>query len=369
RASGADDTTRAMTVPPVVARRHRGRALGRASCALLGALLAAVGCHGAGGPVAAEGGSAQAAGAASDSGSGGAAASGNGGPTTAMWTTNGSKYSLKFGVTYFEVDASLGGRITSFKTDGAELLADAATTQLDYYWGSTFWPSPQSLFNLPPTDDTISNIDQHPYTAQLEGNVLTLTSALNLKGPLLVVTKKFSADVAKEAVVVEYTMTNGGSDALSVAPWEITRVAGGGLTFYPENSPPELMNWNGKLPPTTLTAGVRWYQQDISVTDQIKFYANGKEGWLSHLTGANQDLLLIKAFPDIQPEQSPAGESEIEIYAVPTYVEVEQQGALQTLAAGESSAHWTVRWYARKLAAPAASGSADLVTYVRNQIK
>lgn len=286
-----------------------------------------------------------------------------------MWTTNGTKYSLSFGNTSFEVDANVGGRITSFKSGGVELLADAATTAQAYYWGSTFWPSPQSLFNLPPTDDTLANIDLNPYSVKLEGGTLTLTSALNLKAPLLVVTKKFSADVAKEAVVIEYTMTNGGPDAVSVAPWEVTRVAGGGLTFYPENTPPALLNWNGDLPPTSLEGGVRWYQQDISVTSQIKFFANGKDGWLGHVTGKNADLLLIKAFPDIAPEQSPAGEAEIEIYAVPTYVEVEQQGALQTLAPGQSSTPWTVRWYARKLSAPATVGSADLVTYVRNQIK
>ena len=286
-----------------------------------------------------------------------------------MWINNGSKYSLSFGSTYFEVDADLGGRITSFKTGEAELLADAATTELDFYWGSTFWPSPQSLFALPPTDDSISNIDRNPYSVELDGGELTLTSALNKKKPLLVVTKKFSADVAKEAVVIEYTMTNGGSDPLSVAPWEVTRVAGGGLTFYPENTAPVLHDPNLVLPPTTLTAGVRWFQHDASVKSPTKFFADGKDGWICHVGGANADLLLIKTFPDIQPAQSPTGESEVEIYAVPTYVEVEQQGAVQALAAGESSAHWTVRWYARKLAAPATAGSADLVTYVQNQIK
>ncbi|MEO6600338.1 MAG: hypothetical protein ABIQ16_10730 [Polyangiaceae bacterium] len=286
-----------------------------------------------------------------------------------MWTTNGSKYSLNFGSTYFEVDANLGGRITSFKAGGAELLADAATTELDFYWGSTFWPSPQSLFALPPTDDSISNIDRNPYTVTLKGDVLTLTSALNLKKPLLVVTKKFWPDVAREAVVIEYTMTNGGTDALAVAPWEVTRVAGGGLTFYPETTAPVLHDSNFVMPPTSLTAGVRWFQHDASVVNGTKFFADGKDGWISHVTGLSRDLLLIKTFPDIQPAQSPAGEAEIEIYAVPTYVEVEQQGAVQTLAAGESSAHWTVRWYARKLAAPATVGSADLVIYVQNQIK
>jgi hypothetical protein len=294
---------------------------------------------------------------------------GAGGATTALWSQNGSKYSLSFGSTYFEVDAAVGGRITSFKTGAAELLADAATTGQDFYWGSTFWPSPQSLFTLPPTNDSLSNIDRNPYSVKLEGNVLTLTSALNLKAPLLVVTKKFSADLVEEAVAIEYTMTNGGTDALTVAPWEVTRVASAGLTFYPEHTAPVLHDEHWVLPPTTLTAGVRWFKHDPSVTAETKFFADGESGWISQVTGANGELLLIKTFPDIQPAQSPAGESEVEVFAAPTYVEVEQQGPSQTLMPGQSSAHWTVRWYARKLAAPATVGSADLVTYVQNQIK
>jgi len=286
-----------------------------------------------------------------------------------MWTTNGSKYSVTVGASYFEVDSALGGRITSFKTGGKELLADAATTGLDDYWGSTFWPSPQALFKLPPTEPSIANIDRNPYTAKLAGGVLTLTSALNMAAPKLVVTKKFSADVAKEAMVVEYTMTNGGSDPIAVAPWEVTRVAGGGLSFYPEGSAPVLHDQGVVMPPTTLAAGIRWFQHDTSVAKATKFFADGNGGWLAHVTGPSKDLLLIKSFPDIQPDQSPAGESEIEIFAVPKYVEVEQQGAVETLPVGGSSAHWTVRWYARKLATPAAVGSADLVTYVQNQIK
>lgn len=283
-----------------------------------------------------------------------------------MWTTNGSKYSLSFGSTYFEVDAALGGRITSFKAAGQELLADAATTGQEYYWGSTFWPSPQNWALPPIGTDTIATIDNQPYTPKLENGVLTLTSALNTAPPAIVLTKKFSADVAKEAVIIEYTMTNGGTKPVAVAPWEVTRVAGGGISFYPEASAPVLHDQNLVLPPTTLEAGARWFKHDVSVTAATKFFADGKDGWVAHAAG---DLLLIKTFPDISAAQSPPGESEIEIYAVPKYVEVEQQGAVETLAVGASSAHWTVRWYARKLAAPAAVGSAELVTYVQNQIK
>ena len=316
-----------------------------------------------------------ASGTNSGSGSSGTAAGGNagnagaGGASTAMWTTNGSKFYLTLGSTYFEVDAMLGGRITSFKVGGEELLADAATTGLDDYWGSTFWPSPQSLFNLPPTDDSISNIDRNPYTAKLEGSVLTLTSALNIAAPKLVVSKQFSPDLAKEAVKIAYTMTNGGTSALTVAPWEVTRVAGGGLTFYPEASAPVLHDNNLVMPPTTMAGGARWFKHNTAITAATKFFADGKDGWIAHATGPAGDLLLIKTFPDIQPADSPAGESEVEIYAVSTYVEVEQQGAKLLLAPGESSTPWTVRWYARKLAAPAVPDSAELVTYVQTQIK
>jgi hypothetical protein len=118
------------------------------------------------------------------------------------------------------------------------------------------------------------------------------------------------------------------------------------------------------IAPTTVVDGVRWYKHDPSAEQPPKFFSDGR-GWIAHAAG---DLLLIKSFPDITAAQSPAGESEIEIYADPKYVEVENQGAVQTLAPGDSL-HWTVRWYARKLAAPAIVGSAELVAYVQNQIK
>ncbi|HEY0469221.1 MAG TPA: hypothetical protein VGC79_33745, partial [Polyangiaceae bacterium] len=135
--------------------------------------------------------------------------------------------------------------------------------------------------------------------------------------------------------------------------------AGGGITFYADAGDPSVV-----LAGTTLTDGVRWYPHDPSGVQPDKLFSDGK-GWIAHAAG---DLLLIKSFPDISPAQSPTGEAEIEIYSAPKYVEVENQGAVQTLSPGEAL-HWTVRWYARKLPAPAVVGSADLVAYVQNQIK
>lgn len=341
--------------------------------ALWGAVLG-VACHAGdmddsgNSPSVATGGGGFAAGG--DSAGGGPPAGGNagaGGSMSAMWTTDAGKYSLSLGSTYLELDPANGARMTALRVGGPtgpNLLADASVTGQDDNWGSTFWPSPQN-WAWPPTDSgSIDAINTLPYAAVLSGDTLTLTGEVNSTAPMVSVTKKFSPDLVKLAIVIDYTMTNGGATPVIVAPWEITRVASGGLTFYAEASEPVVHDPNMVLPPTTSTDGVRWYQHDPSVIEPTKFFADGK-GWIAHAAG---DLLLIKSFPDLRPEDSPTGEAEIEIFAAPKYVEVENQGAVRTLASGESL-HWTVHWYARKLPTPAVVGSADLVAYVQNQIK
>ena len=283
-----------------------------------------------------------------------------------MWTMNGGSYVLTLGNTYLEIDPMNGARMTALRVGGStggNLLADATVTGQADNWGSTFWPSPQT-WPWPPTDaGSINAINTLPYTVNSDATSLTLTSSVNASVPMLQVIKKFTADVAKEAIVIDYTMTNGGTDPVTAAPWEVTRVAPGGITFYPAAAPPYAQAT--PLLKTTDAAGVTWYQHDPTDMTEYKLFGDGKDGWLAHTDG---DLLLIKTFTDI-PASAPAeGEAEIEIYAVPQYVEMENQGAVQTLAAGQSL-HWTVRWYARKLTAPAAVGSADLVAYVQNQIK
>jgi hypothetical protein len=283
-----------------------------------------------------------------------------------MWTMNAGNYQLTVGSTYLEIDPANGARMTALRvgSDRAKnLLADATVTGQTDNWGSTFWPSPQN-WPWPPTDPhSINAINSLPYTASLDGTTLTLTSSVNTTAPQLAVTKRFSADLTKEAIIIDYTMTNGGTDPVTTAPWEITRVAPGGITFYPPASPPYAQA-TPRLA-TTEEAGVVWYQHDPSDLTLYKLFGDGKDGWLAHADG---DLLLIKSFRDLPPGAAAQNEAEIEIYAAPKYVEVEQQGAVATLGAGQSL-HWTVRWYARKLAAPAALGSAALVAYVQNQIE
>jgi hypothetical protein len=282
---------------------------------------------------------------------------------------NAGKYSLAFGQTYIEIDPSNGARITALRlggSTGTDVILDqtvnAGTDNADN-WGSTFWPSPQT-WPWPPTSATsIGAINSSPYTVASDTSSVTLTSGL-AGSPTVKVVKKFTADLNKEAVVIAYTVTNGGTAPVTVAPWEITRMGSGSITFYMQGTGAPTAGGTFALPPTTSAAGATWFQHTGSAT-QYKLNSDGSGGWIASAIG---DLLLVKTFPDVPAGMAAAGEAEIEIYSSQLYVEVEQQGAVQTLAPG-ASLDWTVNWYVRKLSAPAAVGSADLVTLVQNLIK
>jgi hypothetical protein len=294
---------------------------------------------------------------------------GSAGASTLTLANDDGKYSLAFGQTYLEIDPANGARVTALRVGGAaglDLILDssvnAGTDNADN-WGSTFWPAPQT-WPWPPTDpNSIAAINSSPYAATVDATSLTLTSGVATT-PTVSVTKKFSADLAKEAVVIDYTVTNGGASPVTVAPWEITRVGAGSITFYPPGTGAPMAGGSFALPPTTTAGGATWFQHTGSATN-YKLLADGAGGWLASAVG---DLILVKTFTDIPAGAAAAGEAEVEIYSSQLYVEVEQQGAVQTLMP-QASLHWTVRWYARKMAAPAAVGSADLVAYVQNLIK
>jgi hypothetical protein len=278
-------------------------------------------------------------------------------------TVTGSVYTFTFDDTVFAVNAATGGRIVTFALGGRNILT-AAKNSLDINWGSTFWPSPQSAWNWPPP----AEIDSDPYAASLAGNTLSLASATS--GALgLSVTKTFSIDSVAGAVTIDYGLVNRGTQARSVAPWEITRVAAGGLTFFPMGDGAPTKGTQDLLT-LQMSGGVAWFAYDAAtIPNEQKVFADGNEGWIAHVDG---DLLLVKAFTDTPAAQAAPGEAEIELYtdAAHTYIEVENQGAYASLAPGASS-QWTVRWFLRKLD-PSISvqvGSADLVSAVRMLVK
>lgn len=251
---------------------------------------------------------------------------------------NESKYSFSFANLYFEVDASIGGRVSSFKNDGKEILNFDEKHLL--HSGSTFWPGPQSVWQWPP----IAVLDNQPYQVNISDNELTLTSGVAPNNLRFI--KIFSVSTQDSSVSIKYVMKNEGKADATWAPWEITRVKPSGITFFEKGEGSVTGNM---VDNTTESSGIVWYNQNATSPsfNKYKFFSDGK-GWLAHVTEDN--ILFIKKFDDISQKSAAPEESEVEVYTNPQklFTELENLGAYVTIKPGESVT-WEVKWFAKKV--------------------
>jgi hypothetical protein len=271
------------------------------------------------------------------------------------------------------IDGGKGGRIVEFSFNGVNILTGTDVNASSY--GSTFWPSPQSSWYSAKTWPPIPEVDTAAYTGSINDNVIEMTSPIATLGTVansqFTVTKRFKPVPNSGAVDVTYTIKNIGAVAITVAPWEISRVkGGGGLTFFGKGtSDPTYNNDYDRANFVVVEVdGLYWYKCFALSTAASKCFADGA-GWLAHVTATN--LLFLLAFPDIQPSQAASGEAEIEFYNKKgdgNYVELEPQGASTTIAAG-GTLEWTVRWKLRQVPSgvPVDVGSPELATFTAQQ--
>ena len=183
------------------------------------------------------------------------------------------KYYFSFSNLYFEVNPEAGGRVTSFKLNGKEILF---TIHGHNGYGSTFWPSPQGAWIWPP----LAAIDSSHYTTTCKENKLIMTSCIDDRTKLSV-TKIFTASNADTSVSITYILKNSGKETKSWAPWEITRIPANGMIFFKkgDNAPSGKMADNAKE-----KNGYIWYDQEhtTSSPDHYKFVSDGK-GWIACL--------------------------------------------------------------------------------------
>ncbi len=328
-------------------------------------------------------GGAPAGGMAGSLGSGGAAAGNGGGGMPATLVTpimrSSTSYVLEFGDTYFEVNPTMGARVTNVHLKGGSNLLGAGKDADNM--GSTFWPSPQSAWTWPPTaDSSIGNINSKPYTATTDDTSMTLVGmAASVVG--LSVTKKFAADLTQEAVIATYTMI-GTAAGKSAAPWEVTRFPQSGVTFFPSGGTATTAKntANNMDPaPTTTSAGCQWVSSpgvfaSASAKDQL-LVLNGVNNWLAH---ADAGWVVVKKFTNTPAGMIAPGEGEIDIYMnnpgnsgnpLP-YMEVEEQGPYGAVGQGQM-VDWTVIWFVRKLpdGVTASAGNQQLVDFVKSLVQ
>ncbi len=275
------------------------------------------------------------------------------------------KYSIRIQNQILEIDPAAGGRITSLKIDGKDFLTGKEVN--DFNWGSTFWNSPQSDWDWPPS----AEIDNKPYAAKVEANELVMTSQKDPKTGF-VVTKRFSGNTKACSYTLQYTITNQSAATQKAAPWEVTRVHTKGIAFFPMGKGERR---GGLMPLTVETNGICWFtynESKLPLKGDRQLYTDGSEGWLAEV---NENIILVKKFPDIPLEKNAPKEGEVELYASPvepgkSYVEIEHQGAYEELQPG-ASLDWEVTWYLRKLHSDikAEAGNKLLTSYVRKLIK
>jgi len=148
--------------------------------------------------------------------------------------------------------------------------------------------------------------------------------------------------VGSDFIRIEYVIRNISATPKSVAPWEVTRVPCGGIAFFPDGG-------NGNVPQSSLlpdlqSDGINWVSIDKNPgSKHVKLFSTAREGWLAY---AFNGVLFIKQFPDIQPENYPPQQGEVEIYTNKdkSYSELENHGYYSLLQPGESCSY-SVNWY------------------------
>lgn len=273
---------------------------------------------------------------------------------------------LEFDSLVFTVDPAFGGRIVSVRVGDDELLTNSSVHPEN--WGSTLWTSPQNDWGWPPP----SGVDSDPYTFTVSDDSFHLIGPeTEFAGKTVTVEKDFAADFERGGVTATYLVRNTGSSTFSLAAWEVSRVASGGLTFFPTGNAASTPDGSSPLE-VDAAEGVTWFDSAAHPPDGSpkKLNADGKEGWVAHVTG---DVLLIQSFTDLPASAAVPGDGEVEIFAQTAadggYVEVENQGAYLELAPEASLSH-TVTWIVRRVPANVVVevGSPTLLAFVREQL-
>mmetsp|Transcript_39710 Transcript_39710/g.125006 ORF Transcript_39710/g.125006 Transcript_39710/m.125006 type:complete len:380 (+) Transcript_39710:28-1167(+) len=246
-----------------------------------------------------------------------------------------------------EVIQTKGGLIQAFKLNGNSIVLNRPwPNQMD---GSQFWPSPQSAWGWPPPaaiDPVPSKHFEMAYSAQVDEarSSVTLTSpkATSLG---IQIRKSFSLRPAIGAVALRYEIFNAGKEPKSFAPWEITRVPPGGLSFFMTGGEPSSGSFRSLH--LAKAAGATWFQQDPSAGGGGKLYASTAGGWLAQASG---ELILVKCFRKVPAEATAPGEGQIELYDGGDYLEMEVQGAYMSIPPG-GTLTWQMLWYLRRFPA------------------
>ncbi len=274
---------------------------------------------------------------------------------------DGSQFSLEVGNLVFTVDSAYGAKVSSLTLDGWEFVVTPDMVSTDYMWGATLWPSPQSEWNWNNPYKLIW--DHAEYTSSIDGDTMTF-SGKNVSvdnGDSFYFIKNFWASSADTTISLKYSLVNITGKTIKKALWELTRVPVGGLTFWPTGPGG---TWGDLAPACEEINGHTWYDRESEDGTDLKFFADGKDGWFAHVDDFGS--LYIKTFEDVDRSEFANKEGEIELWVADEYIELENQSACRNIAAN-GHLDYKVKWYLRPLPAniEATPGNQELIDYVK----
>lgn len=247
-----------------------------------------------------------------------------------------NRISLSQQAVSLQVDITTGGRADSFQLDNTEILAQ--DKHLNHSWGSTFWLSPQSIWQWPPTPEH----DHLPYNV-----VKSSDSWLHIKSDIGCNSR---IDKTFQFLNDSYSTLKRGyrisveDQFEEIAPWEITRVPAEGIVFFPVNRD-NISAVVGAPDYSVTDDNILWMEFDKATqVEEGKINADGQQGWLAYV---NHNILFLKIFDNVLPENFVTGEADVEIYQSGDfpYIELEIQGAKHQLSKGEHI-DWQSYWRA-----------------------
>lgn len=266
-----------------------------------------------------------------------------------------------------------GGRLARLRHRGVDLVLPPGG--IPGFYGDTFWPSPQSLFDWPPP----AALDARPYEVLADTETrLVLRSgpdeALGLRA-----IKAF--ELADDALDFELTLVNISSRPVEVAPWQVTRAPVTGLLVWEPGEPfadaervhkqrvdPGCFFDHPDAPVAFAAVRDEGRHRSVRVGEvqqRMKYFTDAR-GWLAHV---HDGALFLRTFPDLTVAQAAPLQAELELFFAPDlgYIELENQGPYQRLEPGERLDYAT-RWRFASVdpAVPTDRVSADLLAAIES---
>ena len=268
----------------------------------------------------------------------------------------GNCYKLSNGTVEVIAPTEIGPRILGYRFVGGEnILAELPETEsVETELGTWHVRGGHRLWHAPEGKPRSYSPDDDPVRVELIGETgIRLTQLVE---PSTQIEKEMLIQLDDEGsrVAVVHKLTNRGLWTVSLAPWALTVVRGGGVTIVPNE--PFIPHTDRLLPARPMTL---WNYTDLS-DSRLKFgkkftllrsdenlkYPNkfgvaNTLGWAGYLV---DDMLFVKRFGFVEGAEYPDYGCNFETFTNGSFMEVESVGPLGQLEPGQSTIH-IEEWY------------------------